>query len=113
MQRNLRTYCREELTQVAGDILNDAYAYIEERLESRTGLMERALQLVVSMIGGTGLQLAFYGAHYMEYQEYGFTHVPDGNWVKGKHFLKDAFDDHEEDALEAISRAVSRSVRRS
>jgi hypothetical protein len=113
MQTNLRTHCREELMGVAEEILQDAYGYIEERLERRTGLMERALQLVASMLGGTALQLMFYGAHYMVYQEYGFTHVPDGNWVEGKHFLRDAYDDHEDDTVDAVHRAVMRSLKES
>lgn len=91
-------------------IYDDAIRNIKERFKSGTGLMERSLTLVVSPIGGTAIQFAFYGTHYMEYQEYGFTHTS-GKWVEGKHFMKDAYDWHEPDIDEALNRAVIRSIK--
>jgi hypothetical protein len=105
MQRNLRKYIRENLVRVFTDILHDAV----ENAPEKSGLLKYSLILTGEAEGGTGFTFGIYGTHYTYYQEYGFKHRQAG-WIEGKHFIRDAEENHKSDLSEAISDAIEEAV---
>jgi hypothetical protein len=96
---------RGNISDVGRLVLDEIIANAPEK----SGLMKRSFVLDVQMIGGTALALRIEGTHYAYYQDHGFMHRQAG-WVEGKHFCRNAFQNHRQDFMDAVVRSVEEAV---
>lgn len=77
----------------------------------RTGELRGSIHAQHEMIGGTGVMIAFVAdTHYAVCQEKGFIHQPDGKWIPGKFFLRNAIEGHKSMFVDAVDVAIGRAV---
>jgi hypothetical protein len=108
MQYNLRGYARQELLAVAQDAVREA----QRNAPVRTGELRDSIRAQHEMIGGTGIMIAFVAdTYYAVCQEKGFKHMPDGNWIPGKFFLRHAVESHKPMFMDAIRKAVHMAIK--
>jgi hypothetical protein len=107
LQRNLRTYAREELQDVGQRVLDDAQA----NAPMRTGQLAASIYLEAYMLGGTAIAIDLKSdLEYAVYMEKGYTQWQTGKKIPGHFFMYDAFMNRQRDFQDALDRAYVRSV---